>query len=88
MKIWRMLALKAVLLGTMAAPLLPFPAYGQQEVDPTNYPLPEAARPAAHPAKQARVVKQGKHRATTGVLNRLKKTPATVANANHSRDRG
>jgi hypothetical protein len=87
MKILRMLALKAVLLGTLAAPLLPFPAYGQQEVDPTSYPLPEAARPAAHPAKQAKTASQGKHRATTGVRSELKKKPATVAKAN-TRDRG
>lgn len=87
MKIWRMLALKAVLLGTLAAPLLPFPAYGQQEVDPTNYPLPEAARSAAHPAKPAKGM-QGKHGATTGVRSGLKKKPATLAKANNMRDRG
>src|SRR5207248_5666506 len=40
----RVLALKAVLLGTMAAPFLVLPALGQQEVDPTNYPLPEATK--------------------------------------------
>lgn len=88
MKIWRMLALKAVLLGTLAAPLLPFPAYGQQEVDPTNYPLPEAARPAAHPAKTAKSVQQSKHRATAGVRGGWKKKPATLAKANNPRDRG
>ena len=88
MKIWRMLALKAVLLGTMATPLLPFPAYGQQEVDPTNYPLPEAARPAAHPAKLAKGVQQSKHGATTGARTGLRKKPATLAKTNNSRDRG
>jgi hypothetical protein len=82
-----MLALKAVLLGTLAAPLLPFPAYGQQEVDPTNYPLPEAARPAAHPAQSAKGVNQGKHRATAGVPRNAKKK-TTVATANHAHDRG
>ena len=53
MKPVRILALKAVLLGTMAAPFLVLPALGQQEVDPTNYPLPEATKTVARSAKPA-----------------------------------
>jgi hypothetical protein len=52
----RRLALKAVLLGTMAAPFLLLPALGQQEVDPTNYPLPEATKTVAHTRKPAMTV--------------------------------
>ena len=53
MKSVRMLALKAVLLGTMATPFLVLPALGQQEVDPTNYPLSEATKTVARSAKPA-----------------------------------
>jgi hypothetical protein len=68
MKALTMLAVKAVLLGTMAAPLLVTPAFGQQEVDPTLYPLPEAAKTAAQPTKQAKAVR--KHIATSAVHKR------------------
>jgi hypothetical protein len=49
----RMLAAKAVLLGTMAAPFLVLPIFGQQEVDPTNYPLSEATKTVARSPKPA-----------------------------------
>jgi len=58
----RVLALKAVLLGTMAAPFLVLPALGQQEVDPTNYPLPEASKTVAHPTKEAMTAMKRKQR--------------------------
>lgn len=65
MKSVRMLAVKAVLLGTMATPLLVIPALGQQEVDPTNYPLPEATKTVAHPAKTAMTAAKRKQRVTS-----------------------
>src|SRR5207244_11167360 len=58
----RVLALKAVLLGTMAAPFLVLPALGQQEVDPTNYPLPQATKTVAHPTKEAMTAMKRKQR--------------------------
>ena len=54
--------MKAVLLGTMAAPFLVLPALGQQEVDPTNYPLPEATKTVAHPTKEAMTAMKRKQR--------------------------
>ena len=62
----RMLALKAVLLGTMATPFLVLPALGQQEVDPTNYPLPEATKIVARSTKPAMAV----HRQTTSAASK------------------
>ena len=56
MKSVRTLALKAALLGTMAAPFLVLPALGQQEVDPTNYPLSEVTKTVARSAKPAATI--------------------------------
>jgi hypothetical protein len=66
MKSVRTLALKAVLLGTMAAPFLVLPALGQQEVDPTNYPLSEATKTVAHSAKPAATI----HKQATSAAHR------------------
>ena len=66
MKSVRMLAGKAVLLGTVAAPFLVLPALGQQEVDPTNYPLPEATKTVALSAKPAMTV----HKQATSAAHR------------------
>ncbi|HYL14757.1 MAG TPA: hypothetical protein VEV41_17070 [Terriglobales bacterium] len=77
MKSVRMLTLKAVLLGTMAAPFLVIPALGQQEVDPTNYPLLEATKTVAHPAKTAVVAAKRKQRvASTARSQRQTNQPA------------
>lgn len=50
MTLSKAVVLKAVLLGTMAVPMLTSPALGQQEVDPTWYnPWPTQAKVAAQP---------------------------------------
>lgn len=85
MKSVRMLALKAVLLGTMAAPFLVLSAFGQQEVDPTNYPLPEATNIVAHPTKPAMTVHQ---RATSPAHKRASvKKSARLQRASVKQDR-
>ena len=88
MKIMRMLALKAVLLGTLATPILPISALCQQEVDPTNYPLTNATIADAAKAKgavrgkhsaiantsKARAAKKQTEKQSLVASNRLKKT--------------
>ena len=51
MKISRMFAVKALLLGAIALPTLTVPAFGQQEVDPTWHdPWAIAGQSTAQPA--------------------------------------
>jgi hypothetical protein len=74
MKLSRVIALKATLLGAMALPMLMVPAYGQQEIDPTWYdPWPAATKTAAQPTA-AKAADSKNHRKVTAASVQQRKS--------------
>jgi hypothetical protein len=76
MKLSKKIALRAVLLGTMAMPMLMSSAYAQQEMDPTWYdPWATTSKVSVHPAQAKPVAykNQGKLNPSSAERPRIKK---------------
>lgn len=88
MTLSRGILLKAILLGTMAVPMLTVPALGQQEVDPSWYdPWARSAKVAVRPAQEKSTESNKPRKLSSAAAEHLKNRKQARAEASHHSER-